>query len=65
MTTSKDYNEVSDEEMKQWVDEILVTLKDDDNGDFEQEIKKLKPNDDDGGIPAPEIKPKKYDGLGL
>lgn len=65
MTTSKDYNEVSDEEMKQWVDEILVTMKDDDNGNFEEEIKKLKSNDDDGGIPALEIKPKKDDGLGL
>lgn len=64
MITSKDYNKVSDEEMKQWVDEILVTM-DDDDGDFEEEIKKLKSNGDDGGIPALEIKPKKDDGLGL
>lgn len=55
MTTPQDYNDVSDEEMKKWVDEILITM-DDDNGDFEEEIKKLKSNSDDDGISAPEIK---------
>lgn len=50
MTTPKEYN-VSDEEMKKWTDEILITMKDDKNDDN---------NDDDAtGEPSQEIIPDK------